>query len=124
MEEQEAQERLRFENEYERSRRESLERMKEEEERRKEKERERVEFLRRQMEELKVRDEEVSLNKTTSIQSDGGKIRLILYMCLCVFQSRRLQQEEDALLTKRLEVEQLEEDRRRAEESRKKSEFG
>lgn len=55
------QEKLRFENEYERSRREALERMKEEEERRKEKERERFEFLRQQMEELKVRDEEVSL---------------------------------------------------------------
>lgn len=43
---------------------------------------------------------------------------------VCVFQSRRLQQEEDALQARRLEVEQLEEDRRRAEESRKKSEFG
>lgn len=60
VEEEAAQERRRFENEYERSRREALERMKEEEERRKEEERERAEFLRQQMEELKLRDEEVS----------------------------------------------------------------
>ncbi|TSR04335.1 Trichoplein keratin filament-binding protein [Bagarius yarrelli] len=95
-EEQDAQERLRFENEYERSRKEALERMKEEEERRKKKESEKAEFLRQQMEELKIRDEE----------------------------SRRLQQEEDTLLSKRLELDQLEEDRRRAEDGRKKSEFG
>lgn len=53
-----------------------------------------------------------------------GRNNFICNARVCVFQSRRLQQEEDALQARRLEVEQLEEDRRRAEESRKKSEFG
>ncbi|KAM9446472.1 trichoplein keratin filament-binding protein [Clarias gariepinus] len=95
-EEEAKEETRRFENEYERSRREALERTEEQESRRREEERQRVEFLRQQMEELRLREEE----------------------------SRRLQQEEDALMSRRLEVEQMEEDRRRAEETRKKSEFG
>lgn len=49
----------RFENEYERTRREALERIKQAEEKRKDEERRRGEELRKQMEELKLREEEV-----------------------------------------------------------------
>lgn len=48
-----------FENEYERTRKEALERMKQEEEKRKSDEQKRMEDLRKQMEELKLREEEV-----------------------------------------------------------------
>ena len=44
-------------------------------------------------------------------------------MC-CVFQASRLQKEQDALLAQQGALERLEEDRRRAEEKRKKSEMG
>lgn len=57
MEEQE--EKRRFENKYERTRKEALERMKQVEEKRISEERKRAEALRKQMEELKLREEEV-----------------------------------------------------------------
>lgn len=52
-------EKRRFENEYERTRKEALERIKQKEERKKAEELERAEELRKQMEELKLREEEV-----------------------------------------------------------------
>lgn len=48
-----------FENEYERTRKEALERIKQAEEKRKADEQKRMEDLRKQMEELKLREEEV-----------------------------------------------------------------
>lgn len=55
----EQEEERRFENEYERTRKEALERMKQAEEKRKADEQTRMEDLRKQMEELKLREEEV-----------------------------------------------------------------
>lgn len=52
-------EKERFENEYEITRKEALERMKQAEEKRNVEERKRAEELRKQMEELKLREEEV-----------------------------------------------------------------
>ncbi|XP_041756402.1 trichoplein keratin filament-binding protein [Coregonus clupeaformis] len=89
-------EKRRFENEYERSRREALGRMKQAEERRRAEDRERAEELRKQMEELKLREEE----------------------------ARHLKKEQEALLSQRWEVEKLEEERRKVEECHKKSEMG
>ena len=48
-----------FENEYERTRKEALQRMKQAKEKRHEEEQKRAEELREQMEELKLREEEV-----------------------------------------------------------------
>uniref|UniRef100_A0A3B4ZCX7 Trichoplein keratin filament-binding protein n=1 Tax=Seriola lalandi dorsalis TaxID=1841481 RepID=A0A3B4ZCX7_SERLL len=92
----EQEEKRRFENEYERTRREALERMKQAEEKRKAEERERTEELRKQMEELKLREEEAT----------------------------RLKKEQEALLVKQWELEKLEEERRKLEERQKKSEMG
>ncbi|XP_043096841.1 trichoplein keratin filament-binding protein, partial [Puntigrus tetrazona] len=89
-------EKLRFENEYERTRREALERMKEEEEKRRQEERKRAEDLRKQMEELSLREQE----------------------------AERLKQEQEALMSQRWELEKLEDERKRMEESRRKTEFG
>uniref|UniRef100_A0A673Z8V7 Trichoplein keratin filament-binding protein n=1 Tax=Salmo trutta TaxID=8032 RepID=A0A673Z8V7_SALTR len=89
-------EKRRFENEYETSRREALERMKQAEERRRGEDRERAKELRKQMEELKLREEE----------------------------ARCLKKEQEALLSQRWEVEKLEEERRKVEECHKKSEMG
>lgn len=58
-EEAEQEEKRCFENEYERTRKEALERMKQAKEKRKQEERDRAEELRKQMEELKLREEEV-----------------------------------------------------------------
>lgn len=55
----EQEERRHFENEYERTRKEALERMKQAEEQRKAEELKRAEELRKQMEELKLREQEV-----------------------------------------------------------------
>lgn len=55
----EQEEKRRFENEYERTRKEALERMKQAEEEKNAEERKRAEELRKQMEELKLREEEV-----------------------------------------------------------------
>lgn len=56
----EQEEKRHFENEYERTRKEALERMKQAEEKRKADEEKRMEDLRKQMDELKLREEEVS----------------------------------------------------------------
>lgn len=52
-------EKLRSENQYERARREALERLKQEEERRKQEEKKQAEFLLQQMEALQLREAEV-----------------------------------------------------------------
>uniref|UniRef100_A0A672PLD9 Trichoplein keratin filament-binding protein n=1 Tax=Sinocyclocheilus grahami TaxID=75366 RepID=A0A672PLD9_SINGR len=85
-----------FENEYERTRREALERMKEEEEKRRQEEKKRAEDLHKQMEELQLREQE----------------------------AERLKQEQEALMSQRWELEKLEDERKRMEESRRKTEFG
>ncbi|XP_032370936.1 trichoplein keratin filament-binding protein isoform X1 [Etheostoma spectabile] len=89
-------EKKRFENEYEITRKEALERMKQAEEKRKVEERKRAEDLRKQMEELKLREEEAT----------------------------RLKKEQEALLVKQWELEKIDEERRKVEERRKKSEMG
>ncbi|XP_063050443.1 trichoplein keratin filament-binding protein [Engraulis encrasicolus] len=95
-EEKAQEEKKRFENEYERARREAMERIKAAEEKRKEEDRRRAEELREQMEELKLREEE----------------------------AKRLKKEEESLLAQTWEVERLEEERRRAEEERRKANLG
>ncbi|XP_070760888.1 trichoplein keratin filament-binding protein [Enoplosus armatus] len=92
----EQQEKRRFENEYERTRKEALERMKQAEEKKNIEERRRAEELCKQMEELKLREEEAT----------------------------RLKKEQEALLVKQWELEKIEEERREVEERRKKSEMG
>uniref|UniRef100_A0A3Q1FGN4 Trichoplein keratin filament-binding protein n=1 Tax=Acanthochromis polyacanthus TaxID=80966 RepID=A0A3Q1FGN4_9TELE len=89
-------ERRRFENEYERTRKEVLERMKQAEEKKKAEERERAEELRHQMEELKLREEEAT----------------------------RLKKEQETLLIKQWELEKIEDERQKVEDRRKKSEMG
>ncbi|XP_041855050.1 trichoplein keratin filament-binding protein [Melanotaenia boesemani] len=89
----EQEEKKRFENEYERTRKEALERMKQAEERKKEEECKRMEDLRNQMEELKLREEEATC----------------------------LKKEQEALLVQQWELDKIEEQRRNAEERRKKS---
>ncbi|XP_026178582.1 trichoplein keratin filament-binding protein [Mastacembelus armatus] len=92
----EQEEKRHFENEYERTRKEVLERMKQEEQNRKAEERKRAEELRKQMQELKLREQEAS----------------------------RLKKEQEALLVQQWELEKIEEERNKAEERRKKSEMG
>ncbi|KAM9392708.1 trichoplein keratin filament-binding protein isoform 2-T2 [Pholidichthys leucotaenia] len=92
----EQEEKRRFEKEYERTRREALERIKQAEEKRKAEEHKRAEELRKQMEELKLREEEAA----------------------------RLKQEQEVLLIQQWELEKIEEERRKVEERRKKSELG
>uniref|UniRef100_A0A3B5AG27 Trichoplein keratin filament-binding protein n=1 Tax=Stegastes partitus TaxID=144197 RepID=A0A3B5AG27_9TELE len=89
-------EKKRFENEYERTRKEALERMKQAEEQRKAEERKRAEELCQQMEELKLREEEAT----------------------------RLKKEQEALLIQQWELEKMEDERQKVEERRKKSEMG
>ncbi|KAM4576031.1 trichoplein keratin filament-binding protein isoform 1-T2 [Odontesthes bonariensis] len=89
-------EKKRFENEYERTRKEALERIKQAEEKKKEEGRKRAEELCNQMEELKLREEKAT----------------------------HLKKEQEALLVKQWELEKIEEERRNAEERRKKSEVG
>ncbi|XP_054467394.1 trichoplein keratin filament-binding protein [Anoplopoma fimbria] len=92
----EQEQKRRFENEYERTRKEALERMKQVEEKRNVEELKRAEELRKQMEELKLREEEATC----------------------------LKKEQEALLVKQWELEKLEEERRKVEERRKKCEMG
>ncbi|XP_063313145.1 trichoplein keratin filament-binding protein [Pelobates fuscus] len=92
----EEEEKMMFENQFEVARREALERMKIEEERRRQTERERVEFLRQQMEELQLRDTE----------------------------AKKLKKEQGILMKQQWEVEDLQEERRKMEEQRKKTELG
>ncbi|XP_068422689.1 trichoplein keratin filament-binding protein [Clinocottus analis] len=86
----------RFENEYERTRKEALTRLKQAEEKRNVEEQKRAEDLRKQMEELKLREEEAT----------------------------RLKKEQEALMVKQWELEKMEEERRTVEERRKKTEMG
>ncbi|KAM4051695.1 trichoplein keratin filament-binding protein isoform 1-T1 [Anomaloglossus baeobatrachus] len=92
----EEEEKKRFENQYELARRAALERLKKEEERRRQAEVKRAEVLRQQMEELKFRDVE----------------------------AQKLKKEQEDLLRQQWEVEELQEERRKTEECRKKSEHG
>ncbi|XP_053325190.1 trichoplein keratin filament-binding protein [Spea bombifrons] len=85
-----------YENQYELARQEALERMKMEEERRRQMEKDRVEVLRQQMEELKLRELEANM----------------------------LKKKQDDLLRQQWEVEELQEERRKIEERRKKIELG
>lgn len=123
----EQEEKRRFENEYERTRKEALERMKQAEEEKNAEERRRAEELRKQMEELKLREEEVCRVWTKYFSCEK------LY-CRCVFaevssffflsQATRLKKEQEALLVKQWELEKIEEERREVEERWKKSEIG
>ncbi|KAF3695816.1 Trichoplein keratin filament-binding protein [Channa argus] len=92
----EQEEKRHFENEWEMTRRDALERMTQAEEKRKAEECKRSEELRKQMEELKLRNEE----------------------------DIRLKKEQEALLLQQWELEKIEEERRKAEERQKKSEMG
>ncbi|XP_063769298.1 trichoplein keratin filament-binding protein isoform X2 [Pseudophryne corroboree] len=92
----EEEENKRFENQYELARREAIENMKREDERRREAEKERAEVLRQQMEELRLREVE----------------------------AQKLKKEQEALLRQQWEVEELQEKRKKIEESRKKAELG
>ncbi|XP_030074200.1 trichoplein keratin filament-binding protein isoform X1 [Microcaecilia unicolor] len=89
-------EKKRFENEYERARREAMERIKEEDVRRKQEEKQRAEILRQQMEELKLRE----------------------------IEAKNLKKEQTDLLKQQWELEELEDQRNQMEERRKKSELG
>ncbi|KAA0716737.1 Trichoplein keratin filament-binding protein [Triplophysa tibetana] len=95
-EERAQEEKRRVENEYERARQEALERMKKEEEKRKQEKIMRAEDLRKQMEELKLQEQE----------------------------AERLKKEQETLLSRCWELEKLEDERRRMEETRRKTEFG
>nr|XP_019956551.1 PREDICTED: trichoplein keratin filament-binding protein isoform X1 [Paralichthys olivaceus] len=86
----------RFENEYERTRKEALERIKQVEKKRKAEELKLGEELCKQMEELKMKEEEAT----------------------------RLKKEQEALLVQQWELENIEEERRKVEERRKNSEMG
>uniref|UniRef100_A0A1A7X0A4 Trichoplein keratin filament-binding protein n=1 Tax=Iconisemion striatum TaxID=60296 RepID=A0A1A7X0A4_9TELE len=92
----EQEERRRFENEYERTRKEALERMKQAEERKKEEECKRAEELRQQMEELKMREEDTA----------------------------RLKKEQQLLLIQQVQLDKIEEEWKKIEDRRKKAEMG
>ncbi|XP_069817454.1 trichoplein keratin filament-binding protein [Dendropsophus ebraccatus] len=92
----EEEEKKRFENQYELARKQALENIKKEEERRRQAERERADILRQQMEELKLRD----------------------------LEAQKLKKEQEDLLRQQWEVEELQEERKKIEEHRKKSELG
>ncbi|KAM8962005.1 trichoplein keratin filament-binding protein [Pelodytes ibericus] len=92
----EEEERKKFENQYELARKEALKRMKKEEERRRQIEEEQAEILRQQMEELKLREME----------------------------AKKLKKQQDDLMRQQWEVEELQEERRKMEEQRKKTELG
>ncbi|KAG8455728.1 hypothetical protein GDO86_001786 [Hymenochirus boettgeri] len=89
-------EKKRFENEYERARKEAIERMKKEEEKHRQEEQERANILRQQIDELKLKD----------------------------LEAKKLKTEHENLLRQQWEIEQLEEERRKMEEHRKKVELG
>ncbi|XP_058493098.1 trichoplein keratin filament-binding protein isoform X2 [Solea solea] len=95
-EEAEQEEKRHFENEYERTRREALERMKQTEEKRKAEERTRAQELCKQMEELNLREREAA----------------------------RLKKEQEDLLLQQWELEKIEEERMKVEERQQKSEMG
>uniref|UniRef100_A0A2K5VBA3 Trichoplein keratin filament-binding protein n=1 Tax=Macaca fascicularis TaxID=9541 RepID=A0A2K5VBA3_MACFA len=90
------QENKRYENEYERARREALERMKAEEERRQLEDKLQAEALLQQMEELKLKEVEAT----------------------------KLKKEQENLLKQRWELERLEEERKQMEAFRQKAELG
>ncbi|XP_067395547.1 trichoplein keratin filament-binding protein isoform X2 [Emydura macquarii macquarii] len=92
----EREEKRRYENEYEIARREALERMKQEEEKKWLEEKKRAEVLLQQMEELKFQEME----------------------------ARKLKQEQENLLKQQWELEELEEERKQIEASRKKLALG
>ncbi|XP_037012103.2 trichoplein keratin filament-binding protein isoform X1 [Artibeus jamaicensis] len=92
----EKEENTRHENEYERARREALERMRAEEEQRQLEEKLRAEALLQQMEELKVKEMEAT----------------------------KLKKEQENLLKQRWELERLEEERKRMAALRRKAELG
>ncbi|XP_069070827.1 trichoplein keratin filament-binding protein isoform X2 [Pleurodeles waltl] len=92
----EEEEKRRYENEYEMARREALERMKLDEEKRKQDEKDRADILRQQMEDLKL-----------------GEL-----------EAKKLKKEQENLMKQQWELEELEEERRKMEERRKKSELG
>lgn len=66
-----------FENEYERTRKEALERMEQAEEKRKADEQRRMEDLQKQMKELKLREEEVRGLERSCFRGDGGLYALL-----------------------------------------------
>ncbi|KAG8596828.1 hypothetical protein GDO81_002064 [Engystomops pustulosus] len=92
---EEEEKKKRFENQYELARKEALENMKKEEQRRRKAEMERAEVLRQQMEELKLRD----------------------------LEAQKLKKEQEELLRQQWEVEKLQEERKKIEEHRKKTEL-
>ncbi|XP_069353159.1 trichoplein keratin filament-binding protein [Eulemur rufifrons] len=92
----EEQEKKRYENEYERARREALERMRAEEERRQLEDKLQAEALRQQMEELKLKEVEAT----------------------------KLKKEQENLLKQRWELERLEEERKQRAAFRQKAELG
>ncbi|KAM9858297.1 trichoplein keratin filament-binding protein [Aulostomus maculatus] len=91
----EQEEKKRFENEYEKTRKLALERIREAEERKKAEQLQRAEDLCKQMEELKLREQEAT----------------------------RLKKAEEGLRLQQLELEKVEEERREVEERRKNSEM-
>lgn len=120
----EQEEKRRFENEYERTRKEALERMKQAEEKKNAEERKRAEELRKQMEELKLREEEVFRTLTKYFYVEMGYCRCAFFKSIFLSQATRLKKEQEALLVKQWELEKIEEERREVEERRKKSEMG
>uniref|UniRef100_F7BWG7 Trichoplein keratin filament-binding protein n=1 Tax=Xenopus tropicalis TaxID=8364 RepID=F7BWG7_XENTR len=94
--EEEDVEKKRFENEYEITRREAIERMKRDKEKRQKQEEELAEVLRQQMEELKLKN----------------------------LEAKKLKKEQEHLQRQQWEIEELEEERRKMEEHRKKTELG
>ncbi|KAM4710279.1 trichoplein keratin filament-binding protein isoform 2-T2 [Discoglossus pictus] len=94
--EEEEEEKKRYANEYELARQVAIERMKREEAMRRQAEEERAEFLRKQIEELKLRE----------------------------IEAKKLKHEQEELLKQQWEVEELDEERKKMEERRKKTEIG
>lgn len=79
----ELEEKRHFENEYERTRKEALERMKQAEEKKKAEGRKRAEELHKQMKELKLREEEVFRAQEKYFYFEN--LLLQIYFCLCFF---------------------------------------
>lgn len=121
----EQEEKRHFENEYERTRKEALERMKQAQEKRKAEGRKRAEELRKQMEELKLKEEEVLRAWAKYFYCE--KLMLQIYFLIYIFsfsQASHLKKEQEALLLQQWELEKIEEERVKAETRRKKSEMG
>uniref|UniRef100_A0A8C4XMZ4 Trichoplein keratin filament-binding protein n=1 Tax=Falco tinnunculus TaxID=100819 RepID=A0A8C4XMZ4_FALTI len=92
----ELEEKKRYENQYERARREALERMSQEKEKRRLEEKKQAEMLLQQIEELKLQETE----------------------------AKKLKKEQENLLKQQWELENLEEERKQMEERQKKKELG